>query len=190
MKRNAENGVLILECIDRSDPGSEGRFLSHMFDLMEVKSQYVEIRTPEQLLSLMGFSPYKYIHVTTHGFISEEKFIGWWTSKGIVHKTDLKALEGKFTDKIIVSTACKSGRKIFCKYIVDKLGCKYCIAPKKSPRHCNSIFFAHVFYHKVFVLHQDVENSYNAYDSRYKNPHWFTIYKRKSRPNKTLMQGD
>ena len=49
MKRN---GVLILECLDKSDPGSEGRFLSHMFDLMEVQHQYVEVRTKYQMISL------------------------------------------------------------------------------------------------------------------------------------------
>lgn len=48
MKRN---GVLVLECLDHADPGSEGRFLSHMFDLMEVEHQYVEIRTRNQLIS-------------------------------------------------------------------------------------------------------------------------------------------
>ena len=183
MKNDEINGVLILECIEQSDPGSEGRFLSHMFNLMEVKSQYVEVHTPAQILSLIDCSPYKYIHITTHGVISNKKFVGWWTPKGTVSKEDLMVLEGKLTDKIIISTACKSGKKAFCNYIVHKLRCKYYVAPKRSPRFRNSIFFAHIFYHKLFVLKQSVEDSYNAYNKKYKNPHCFTIYKRKNRPN-------
>lgn len=183
MKRNTEKGVLILECIDKSDPGSEGRFLSHMFNLMDVKSQYVEVHTPAQMLSLMDCSPYKYIHITTHGLVHNKKFVGWWTPKGTVGKEDLMVLEGKLTDKIIVSTACKSGKKAFCYYIVNKLGCKYYLAPERGPWFRSSIYFAHIFYHKLFVLKQSVKDSYNAYDKKYKNPHCFTIYKRKKRPN-------
>jgi len=191
MKRNAEKGVLILECIDHSDPGSEGRFLSHMFNLMKVKSQYVEVRTPGQMLSLMDCSPYKYIHITTHGFVrtQHKKFVGWWTPKGTVRKDDLMVLEGKLTDKIIVSTACKSGKKAFCTYIVNNLRCKYYLAPERSTRFSSSIFFAHIFYHKLFVLKQSVEDSYNAYNRKYKNPHCFTIYKRKKRPTKVVHAG-
>lgn len=39
-----DTGVLAQECIDRTEPDSEGRSLSHMFNLMAVTSQYVEIR--------------------------------------------------------------------------------------------------------------------------------------------------
>lgn len=185
MKRNAEKGVLILECIDHSDPGSEGRFLSHMFNLMKVKSQYVEVRTRKQLLSLIGCSPYNYIHITTHGVVSE-KFVGWWTPDSEVDKANLRSLEGKLTGKTIVSTACGSGDKAFCKYIVHKLGCKFFLAPKGKPKFHNSIMFAHIFYHKLFVLKQSVNKSYEAYDKNYKNPHCFTFYKRNKRPNKAL----
>ena len=188
MKRNAEKGVLILECIDHSDPGSEGRFLSHMFNLMKVKSQYVEVRTRKQLLSLMGCSPYNYIHITTHGVVSE-KFVGWWTPDSEVDKANLKSLEGKLTGKTLVSTACRSGEKAFCKYIVHKLGCKFCLAPKGKPKFHNSIMFAHIFYHKLFVQNLGVMESYKAYNKKYTNPHCFTIYKRKNRPNKVLRAG-
>ena len=181
MKNNTKNGVLILECIDQSDPGSEGRFLSHMFDIMQVQSQYVEVRTSEQLLSLMGCSPYDYIHVTTHGHISKKKFAGWWVSNGNVSKEDLKKWKSGLVNKTIVSTACKSGMKAFGKYVIGELGCKYYLAPAGSPKFRNSIMFAHVFYHKLFVLNRGVTKSYEAYERNYKNPHRFIMYSRKKR---------
>jgi hypothetical protein len=187
LDKTTERGVLILECIDQSDLGSEGRFLSHMFDLMDVPCQYVEIRTPEQLLSLLGCSPYKYIHITTHGYVTEssKKFIGWWTPNGIVKKKILQPLEGKLINKIIVSTACNSAEKGFCDYIVDRLGCKHYIAPARNPKFHNSIMFAHLFYHKVFILRLSAKNSYKRYEQNYKNPHLFSIYNRKNRSTRS-----
>lgn len=174
-----KSGVLVIECTDHSDPGSEGRFLSHMFDLMNVQSQYVEVRTPKQLISLLECSPYKFIHITTHGCVSEsDNFLGWWTPEGDVNRTNLGCLENKMAKTIIISTACKSAAKNFGKYVVDKLGCSYYIAPKESPKFHNSIMFAHIFYHKNFILKQSTKNSFKAYKNNYKNPHKFSIYER------------
>ena len=36
----SDTGVLVLECIDKSDPDTEGDSYLHMFNLMDVKSQY------------------------------------------------------------------------------------------------------------------------------------------------------
>lgn len=69
-----ENGVLILECLADSDPGSEGRFLSHMFKLMKVKHQYVEAYTRYQLLALLKKSPFRLIHIATHGAMKDNNF--------------------------------------------------------------------------------------------------------------------
>lgn len=126
-----EKGVLILECLDRSDPGSEGRFLSHMFDIMDVPSQYVEVRTPNQFISLMACAPYEFIHITTHGCVSKpsEKFRGWWTPNGKVDQKSLGTLDGKLEDTVVVSTACKSADETFGRYVVDTLGSRYYIAP-------------------------------------------------------------
>lgn len=188
--RNRKCGVLILECTDHSDPGSEGRFLSHMFDLMDVASQYVEIRTPNQLIALMESSPYKYIHITTHGRISNvtDKFLGWCTPDGDVNRTNLGCLEKKMIKTIIVSTACKSADKKFGRYVVDRLGCSYYIAPKKSPKFHNSIMFSHLFYHKHFILKQNTKKSFEAYDNSYKNPHNFTIYIKNKRSNSKIQR--
>lgn len=187
-----EKGVLILECIDKSDPGSEGRFLSHMFDIMDVSSQYVEIRTPDQFISLMACAPYEFIHITTHGCVSKpsEKFVGWWTPNGKVNQKNLGPLVGKLDSMVVVSTACKSATDEFGRYVVDVLGSRYYVAPTKSPRFYNAILFAHVFYHKYFVLDHSVEKGYKAYDQNYKNPHGFEIYRRKQRrrPNKGIQR--
>lgn len=102
----SDTGVLVLECIDKTDPGSEGRFLSHMFNLMDVKSQYVEIRTKAQLLTMLETSPYKTIHIITHGALTKEQFQGFRTPSGSVR---LEAFpDDLLSDKTLVSTACKS----------------------------------------------------------------------------------
>lgn len=189
LAQSRKRGVLIIECTDRSDPGSEGRFLSHMFDLMNVQSQYVEVRTPDQLIALMECSPYKYIHITTHGCVSTstDKFLGWWTPDGDVNRFNLGCLEEKMFKTIIISTACRSADKKFGRYVVDRLGCSYYIAPKQSPKFHNSIMFSHIFYHKHFILEQNTQSSYEAYDKNYKNPHKFSIYVRK-RSNKKIQR--
>jgi hypothetical protein len=46
---------------------------------------------------------------------------------------------------------------------------KYYVAPKKSPRFDNAIFFAH----KLFVNGKDVSDIVAEYDERYRNPHGF-----------------
>ena len=78
-----ERGVLVLECRDAGDPGSEGLFLSNMFDLMGVAHQYVEVRTKLQLLALLRTSPYELIHIATHGSVSKGsgRFLGHVRSK-------------------------------------------------------------------------------------------------------------
>lgn len=178
------NGVLILECLSKSDPGSEGRFLSHMFDLMQVKSQYVEVRTHEQLFAMIQSCPFEYIHITTHGSVSEEeKFRGWWTPNGTAKKSRISALEGKVSCKAIISTACLSGTKGFGEYVVNKLGSKYYVGPNGSPKFHNSVFFAHIFYHKIFILGSGVKKAVASYRTSYKNPHKFTVYVRRNSNN-------
>ncbi|PPQ16546.1 hypothetical protein CV770_25800 [Bradyrhizobium sp. AC87j1] len=170
----SNTGVLILECIDKADPGSEGRFLSHMFNLMGVNSQYVEIRTKRQFLMMLETSPFKTIHITTHGAITNKQFRAFWTPNGAVR---LEALsDDVLSDKALVSTACKSGSKAFAEALVEKTGARFYIAPTASPRFHNAILFAHWFYHKVFILKVSVPRAVRDYRDGYKNPHDFAIY--------------
>ena len=183
MKRN---GVLILECLDQADPGSEGRFLAHMFDLMGVAHQYVEVRTRHQMISLLQESPYKVIHVTTHGSIREEReketeeFEGWWTTdKTITQNVLTRNLKDKLKNVVLVSTACKSGDSAFSQALIATCGVYRYIAPEGSPKFHNAIFFAHLFYHKYFILNIKADEIIEQYYDRYKNPHDFTIFKKK-----------
>ncbi len=172
-------GVLILECLDESDPGSEGMFLSHMFNLMEVSHQYVEVRTKYQLLSLLMKPPYTMVHITTHGSVRghgrKENFRGLWAKDGNIRKTDLAKLERKLDGFTVVSTACLSGDQSFAEDFVQVTDCDHYIAPLGSPTFKDAIFFAHIFYHKCFVLGRPVAKIMREYDSRYKNPHNFHV---------------
>jgi len=87
----ATRGVLILECLDGTDPGSEGLFLSHMFILMKVDYQYVEVRTKAQFLALLRTWPYELIHITIHGSVGNAsgKFLGLWLRGDNVSVEDL-----------------------------------------------------------------------------------------------------
>src|SRR5262245_9242652 len=70
----------------------------------------------------------------------------------------------------IVSTACRSGSRCFGTRIVNELGTKYFIAPYGSPGFSNSIFFAHLFYHKLFRTKHRVVDAFNSYNEHHTNP--------------------
>ena len=174
-----EHGVLILECFDKADPGSEGLFLAHMFNLMHVDHQYVEVRTKRQFLSLLTSSPYELIHITTHGSVrrceSTDNFLGLWLRDGKITIRDLRRLKDKLQAYTIVSTACLSGDDSFAEAFVQTTGCDYYVAPSGSPTFHNAIFFAHIFYHKYFILKRSVSDILARYDEKYRNPHKFAV---------------
>ncbi len=179
-----KTGVLILECRDKNDPGSEGSCLKRVFDLMGVKSDYVRIRTIDDLLKAIEKSRYKYIHISTHGLIRESSkdFIGWWTPEGVGEKQNISQLRNKVRCKAIISTACKSGINSFGKYVVDVLGSKYFVGPSGQPQFHNAIFFSHIFYHKLFFTKTKghVSQAFRSYERFYKNPHKFRLFIKKA----------
>jgi hypothetical protein len=167
-------GILILECIDKNDPGSEGRFLSHMFSLMDVPSQYIEIRTKRQFVAMIEASPFNIVHITTHGYVTP-KFDGFWTpaeEKLWIEDFSKDSLKGK----TVVSTACRSGARKFARKFRKRVSAKYYIAPEGKPKFHNSIYFAHWFYHNVIVLKLSPTVAMKKYDEGYKNPHDFTLF--------------
>lgn len=178
-----KKGVLIIECLDKKDPGSEGKCLKHIFNLMQIRSKYIHVTDTNKFISEITTSEFKYIHVTTHGLINGKSFRGWWTQNGSVKKKALSSLEGELKGKTIISTACLSGKDDFGKYIVDVLKCDYFIAPSKSPQFHNSAFFSHIFYHKLFKTKKDVKKAFVSYKQAYKNPHIFKLFcSKKSAP--------
>jgi hypothetical protein len=176
--RSRIQGILILECLDTTDPGSEGRFLSHMLNIMEAPSQYIEIRTREQLIAILKTNPFNAVHITTHGHVAgqSDKFQGFWTPKGTVRLEDLP--EGSLQKKIVISTACRSGTKKFAQLLVKRLSPTDYIAPTGSPKFHNSIYFAHWFYHNVLILKLSPAEAVKKYNEGYKNPHDFVHYER------------
>lgn len=175
-----ERGVLILECLDQADPGSEGLFLAHMFNLMEIEHQYVEVRTKHQILALLQKSPYEIIHITTHGSVKRrkktKKFNGLWVKDGIITKNELKrSIQNKLAGYTVVSTACLSGKDLFAEDFTNITACDYYVAPSGSPGFYDAIFFAHIFYHKYFIKEKSVVKILAEYNKRYKNPHNFSL---------------
>jgi hypothetical protein len=170
-------GVLVLEGIDKDDPGSEGRFLVHMLNLMRVKNQYVEVRTREQLIAMVRTTSLRVIHFSTHGQVSddEEDFRGLWTPMNILGMNHLHALGLSLKDKLVVSTACRSGMPDFASAFVRQTKCSHYLAPRGKPKWHNAIFFAHLFYHMYFVLKRDPVSAFADYKHRYKNPHGFNL---------------
>lgn len=169
-------GVLILECVDDADPGSEGHFLSHMFNIMEVPSQYLEIRNKQQFLAMSETSPYSMVHITTHGRVNsrETQFKGFWTPNDTVRLDDFP--DDLLKGRTVVSTACLSGQKKFGKSFVERMSAKAYIAPSGSPSFRNAIYFAHWFYHNVLVLKLTPPRAIAKYNDGYKNPHGFAIF--------------
>ena len=168
-----KQGVLILECLNKSDPGSEGRCLSHMFNLMKIPNQYLEIQTLYQFISLMKRSPYEIIHITTHGIKDNGQFVGFWTKNGILTKKKLNYLKNKLKGYSVVTTACSSGDSDFRESFEDVTSCKYFVATNKDVRFYNSIFFCNIFYYYLFIRKKDIPKILDFYNTKFKNPHEF-----------------
>lgn len=176
MKTKPKEGVLILECLSKSDPGSEDKFLSHLFSLMNVPHQYIEVHTRYQMLALLKKSPYKIIHITTHGSVNDEdKFLGFWTKDGKVSEELLIPLSEKLDGYTIISTACMSASEEFRNDFISITLCDYFIAPTGSPYFFDSVFFSHIFYHKYFINKKNIKLILKDYNKRYKNPHGFCL---------------
>jgi len=177
MARPPKRGVFILECRDQKDPGSEGRFLAHMFRLMAVPHQHIDVQTKEQFMAMLSRSPYELIHIATHGSVAKgpkgERFVGLWFPDGTVDVAALQNLKGVLRDHSVIITACLSGQREFAKALITKGYCKYVVAPTGSPKFHNSIFFSHILYHQYFILRRSLSEILKRYDSKYKNPHQF-----------------
>jgi len=170
-----KQGVLILECLNKSDPGSEGRCLSHMFNLMKIPNQYLEIQTLYQFISLMKRSPYEIIHITTHGIKDNGQFVGFWTKNGILTKKKLSYLKNKLKGYSVVTTACSSGDSDFRESFEDVTSCKYFVATNKDVRFYNSIFFCNIFYYYLFIRKKDIPKILDFYNTKFKNPHEYSF---------------
>lgn len=174
-----KRGVLIVECLALGDPGSEGRLIREVLNLMQVESDYVHVSSIEELLATIADAKYRHVHLSTHGAVTEsDAFAGWWTKMNHGSLKRIKSFEGRFTCTAIVSTACKSGSQAFGKYVVNVLGSKYYIAPRGSPYFHNAALFSHIYYHKLFRTQRAVSKAFDSYVARCKNPHRFSLYKR------------
>lgn len=172
-------GVHIVECVDREDPGSEGRFLREALRLMHVEVELVRVNEIESLFEAISKSEMKFVHVATHGQLtSTNKFRGWWTDQGVGTKRTVRKLDPRAKCKAIVSTACKSGNSGFADYVVNAMGVPYYIAPAGSPRWHNAALFTHIYYHKLFHSKGSVEEAFGSYSAGYKNPHRFKLFER------------
>ena len=174
-----KKGVHIIECLDTDDPGSEGRCLKHLFDLLQIKAKYQHITTIDELLDAMSASEYEYIHISAHGAMSEEdRFAGWWTHKGHGRKSKMASLKSQLKCIAVISTACKSGSDKFVKYVVNELGSKYFIGPKENTSFPSAIFFSHILYHKLFITKHSLPKAFASYNAGYKNPFKFSLFQR------------
>jgi hypothetical protein len=169
--------VLIIECRDKEDPGSEGRFVKHMLDLMRITNDYRKAQSKAQFIELLSSISKNtvLIHVTTHGSCrgKPEKFIGFWTPDGDVTLKDIKAADIDLSGKTVLSTACFSGQKAPRKAFKEATDCKHYIAPIKDPHFYNAALMCHIFYHKHLVLGRSVKKAFSEYEGRYNNPHRF-----------------
>lgn len=175
-----KTGVRIVECIDKEgDPGSEGRFLLEALRLMEVDVELFRVKKIEALFEAISTSEMKFVHVATHGALTDtNNFRGWWTDRGVGSKRTVKQMAPKAKCKAIVSTACKSGTSGFADYVVNTMGVPYYIAPTGSPRWHNAALFTHIYYHKLFQTKGTVEKAFGSYQRSHKNPHGFQLFER------------
>jgi hypothetical protein len=175
-----KHGVLIIECLDENDPGSEGRVLEEVLKLMQVESKLVRVTSIKQLLAAIAKTGFKHVHISTHGAITDaKKFRGLWTPNGEGTKRTVEKCGIKVGCTSIVSTACRSGSKGLAKYVTEKWGVDFYIAPTGSLHFHNATLFSHIYYHKLFRIKGTVFKAFASYAENYKNPHGFVLYRRK-----------
>lgn len=178
-RRDMKKGVLIIECLDKDDPGSEGRVLEEVFKLMQVESQRRRVASIEELLKVLVAGTFRHVHISTHGSLTaKNKFQGWWTPSNVGTRRMLEKIPIKLACTSIVSTACRSGATRFANLVTNKWGAKYYIAPARSPVFHNAALFAHIYYYKLFYTRRTVPCAFESYANNYKNPHGFTLHTR------------
>ncbi|WP_165926229.1 CHAT domain-containing protein [Acetobacter fabarum] len=177
--------VLIIDCQDKGeDPGSEGKFIRHMLNLMGVANHYHSVRIKTQFLELLSSVPSEadVVHIATHGRVGKppnkkrEKFIGFWTpDEKHVSMQEIASAGINLAGKTVISTACRSGQKTPRKAFKHSTQCEYYIAPIKGPLFYNAALMCHIFYHKHLSLGLSVKQAFSEYENRYKNPHVFFL---------------
>lgn len=182
LRCNVKRGVCIVECLDEGDPGSEGRVLREIFNLMEVESKLIRVASIDRLLHALSDNEFQHVHITTHGTVTDDKkFKGWWTPNGVGSKRMVNKHQVVLSCTSLVSTACLSGSKGFAKHVTGVWGSKYYIAPTGSPRFHNAALFSHIYYHKLFGSKGTVFKAFSSYMKSYTNPHNFTLFERDDR---------
>jgi hypothetical protein len=178
------SSVRIIECRDKEDPGSEGRFVKHMLDLMGITNDYRTARNKAEFIDLLSSIPVKtdVIHVATHGRSrktrdGKDKFTGFWTpDEEHVTIKDIKAADIDLSGKTVLSTACFSGQKAPGEAFKEATDCKHYIAPIRDPKFYNAALMCHIFYHKHLTLTRSVKKAFSEYEGRYYNPHKFRFF--------------
>ncbi|MCW4589182.1 CHAT domain-containing protein [Gluconacetobacter entanii] len=184
-QKKARCSVLIIDCQDKGeDPGSEGKFIRHMLNLMGVANRYHSVRTKTQFLELLSSVPTAadVVHIATHGCVEKppnkkrKKFIGFWTpDEKHITMQEIASAGINLFGKTVVSTACLSGQKTPRKEFKEATKCKYYISPIKGPSFYNAALMCHIFYHKHLQLGRSVKQAFSEYENRYKNPHVFFL---------------
>jgi hypothetical protein len=183
----ATRSVLIIDCQDKGedpDPGSEGKFIRHMLNLMEVTNEYRSVRTKTQFLDLLSSvsAAADVVHIATHGCVAKphtkrrDKFVGFWTpDEEHVTMQEIALACINLAGRTVVSTACLSGQKTPREAFKRATECEHYIAPIKGPSFYNAALMCHIFYHKHLRLGRSVEKAFYEYEDRYKNPHVFCL---------------
>jgi hypothetical protein len=180
--RAAKPFVMIIECMEADDPGSEGRFVKHMLDLMRIPNRYRKAKDQAEFIEVLSTfsSEADVVHITTHGEYEETKskrdrFTGFATPRRAVTIDAIKAAGIDLAGKTVLSTACFSGQKAAREAFKKATGCQHYIAPIRDPHFHNAALMCHIFYHKHLILKRSVKKAFREYEGRYKNPHVFCL---------------
>lgn len=179
--RAAKPFVLIIECTEADDPGSEGKFVKHMLDLMQIPNRYHKAKNQDKFIEVLSTcSPEAdVVHIATHGEYEikskRDRFTGFATPHRAVTIDAIEAACINLTGKTVLSTACFSGQKAAREAFKKATNCKHYIAPIRCPKFHNAALMCHIFYHKHLIRKRSVKTAFAQYEDRYKNPHIFCL---------------
>src|SRR2546423_1082536 len=131
MSATTEADVFIIESLDLKDEAKdrpEGKRIADMLKLGRKNCRYYYIRTRKELSEfLMVFrdSNYRYLHLSTHGLVgNDKKLVGLSTTFDELQTDDLaKMLRPYINDRRVFLSACNAGAKSMAEALLSKTTC-------------------------------------------------------------------
>lgn len=132
----------------------EGEIISRTLQLSRKPTAYVYIRTVDELRAVareFGDSDHRYLHLSFHGLVNNNKMVGLGLSVGEILNEDLVDIVGPhLAGRRLFLSSCLAARSDLATMLLERSGCRSVLAPLSSIRFDDAAVFWTAFYHLMF----------------------------------------